>query len=115
MALVCTEFGPVLPSALKFKVAGVIVTTEQVYQSVSEYVESSLSAENAGWTHLGAVLAGVKTTPALRWANTLVVKTAVEHVFMKRYGPKEVAKPKTKVSLSTPKCRAGFPNRIPGC
>jgi glutaminyl-tRNA synthetase len=80
----------------------VVVTTEQVYSSVSAYVESN-SSDIAGWIHLTSVLSGVKNTPALRWASTLDVKTAVERVFTERYGPKEAAKPKARVSPSTGK------------
>ncbi|KAF8525313.1 glutaminyl-tRNA synthetase [Gautieria morchelliformis] len=74
---------------------GVDVTPEQVYSSVSDYVESN-SSDVAGWIHLTSVLSGVKNTPALRWASTLDVKTSVERVFTERYGPKEAAKPKAR-------------------
>ena len=76
-----------------------VVTPEQVHQSVADYVESNLSDLSAGWTHLSSVLSSVKNTPTLRWANTLDVKTAVERIFTEKFGPKEAAKPKTKVSF----------------
>ena len=76
-----------------------VVTPEQVYQCVADYVASNSSDLPGGWTHLSSVLTAVKNTPALRWANTLDVKTAVENVFTEKYGPKEAAKFKAKVSL----------------
>lgn len=80
-----------------------VITPEQVYQSVADYLEFNSSDPLAGWTNLSSVLSGVKNTPALRWANTLDVKTAVERVFVEKYGPKEAAKPKAKVSFLTGK------------
>ena len=38
----------------------------------------------------------MKNSPELRWANPLEVKTAVEKVFLDKFGPKETAKPKAK-------------------
>jgi glutaminyl-tRNA synthetase len=58
--------------------------------------------ENAvtGWPNLGSVISGVKGSPALRWANPLEVKNAVEKVFTETFGAKEAVKPKAKVSYS---------------
>lgn len=87
-----------VPYGLTFEAVGVVVTPEQVYQSVTDYVDSNVPAATAGWTHLSSVISSVKSTVALRWANTLDVKTAVERVFTERYGPKELSKSKAKVS-----------------
>jgi glutaminyl-tRNA synthetase len=52
----------------------------------------------SGWASLGAVIGGVKNIPALRWANPLDIKNAVERVFTQAFGAKEAAKPKAKVN-----------------
>jgi len=43
-------------------------------------------------------LSGVKGTPELRWASPLQIKNAVENAFVEKFGVKETAKPKEKVS-----------------
>lgn len=53
-----------------------------------------------GWANLSSVLSGVKGTPELRWASPLEIKDAVENVFTEKFGVKETAKPKGKVSES---------------
>ena len=70
------------------------VTPEQVFESVSDYLASNSAAS---WIDLSSVLAGVKSMPILRWANTFDVKTSVERAFTEKFGPKEVAKAKAKV------------------
>jgi Glutaminyl-tRNA synthetase, non-specific RNA binding region part 1 len=97
-----------IPCRLMFTVVGAVVTPEQVYQSVTDYVEANVSASTVGWTHLSSVLSGVKNVPALRWANTFDVKTAVEHVFTDRYGPKELVKLKAKVSIISHNCQTSL-------
>lgn len=51
-----------------------------------------------GWANLGATIGALKSTD-LRWANPLELRTAVESAFLEKFGPKETAKPKGKVSL----------------
>jgi glutaminyl-tRNA synthetase len=50
---------------------------------------------------MGAAITALRNTPALRWANPLEVKNAVEVALADRFGAKEMAKPKTKVRLAT--------------
>ena len=56
------------------------------------------SNEIAGWTGLGPVVSALKNSPELRWAAPLDVKNAVDKSFIAKFGPKESAKLKTKVS-----------------
>ncbi|KIJ70137.1 hypothetical protein HYDPIDRAFT_77500 [Hydnomerulius pinastri MD-312] len=72
---------------------GVVITTEQLDDSVKKYIQSNTAS---GWANLGAAISGVKNEPALRWANPLEVKQAVERVFTQTFGAKEAAKPKAK-------------------
>jgi len=67
---------------------------------------------------LSSVLSGVKGTTELRWASPLEVKDAVENAFTEKYGVKEAAKPKGKVSqfdvriiLQTTQLEAGTEER----
>jgi len=48
---------------------------------------------------MGAAITALRNTPALRWANPLEVKNAVESTLADRFGAKEAAKPKSKVRL----------------
>jgi len=75
---------------------GFVITFEQVYTIVSEYIKSSVKDVSLGWGNLSSVLSGVRSVPGLRWASTFDVKTAVERIFTETYGVKEVAKPKAK-------------------
>lgn len=72
---------------------GFSITSEELYDAVTSYIrENSVT----GWPNLGSVISGVKASPALRWANPLEVKNAVEKAFTETFGAKEAAKPKTK-------------------
>jgi hypothetical protein len=75
-------------------VTGFSITSEELYDAVTSYIR-----ENAvtGWPNLGSVISGVKASPALRWANPLEIKNAVEKAFTETFGAKETAKPKAKV------------------
>lgn len=68
-----------------------------MYAQVSNYISSSAVT---GWTNLSSVITGVKGTPELRWANPLELKNSVERVFTEKFGTKETAKPKGKVTLN---------------
>lgn len=72
---------------------GFSITSEELHDAVTSYIR-----ENAvtGWSNLGSVISGVKASPALRWANPLEVKNAVEKSFTEIFGAKETAKPKAK-------------------
>ncbi|KAI6130361.1 glutaminyl-tRNA synthetase [Pisolithus croceorrhizus] len=72
---------------------GFAITAVQLEDHVKRYMDAN-NASN--WSHLGAVIGGVKNVPALRWANPLDIKNAVERVFTEKFGPKEGAKPKPK-------------------
>lgn len=61
---------------------------------MKEYVTSSALA---GWNNLGQAIGGLKSTD-LRWASPLELKNAVEAAFLEKFGAKEAAKPKGKVS-----------------
>lgn len=68
---------------------------------MKEYVASSALA---GWNNLGQAIGGLKSTD-LRWASPLELKNAVEAAFLEKFGAKEAAKPKGKVSLNLlPSC-----------
>jgi glutaminyl-tRNA synthetase len=72
---------------------GFSITSEELYDAVMSYIrENSVT----GWPNLGSVISGVKASPALRWANPLEVKNAVEKAFTETFGAKEVAKSKAK-------------------
>ncbi|KAL4076149.1 glutaminyl-tRNA synthetase [Scleroderma citrinum] len=74
-------------------VVGFTITDVQLGQHVKEYIDAN-SVTN--WSHLGAVIGGIKNIPALRWANPLDVKNAVERIFTETFGAKETTKPKVK-------------------
>lgn len=75
---------------------GFSITPEALFNAVSEYVNSSAVT---GWANMGAAITALRNTPALRWANPLEVKKAVESTLADRFGAKEAAKPKSKVRL----------------
>ena len=66
-----------------------------MYALVEAHVASN---DIAGWTSLGPVVSALKNSPELRWAAPLDVKNAVDKAFIAKFGPKESAKSKTKVS-----------------
>lgn len=71
-------------------------------------VEAHVASNNiAGWPALGPVVSALKNSPELRWAAPLDVKNAVDKAFIAKFGPKESAKPKTKVS----RCSSSLVNR----
>jgi glutaminyl-tRNA synthetase len=74
---------------------GVNLTEEDIATLVESYLSSNVVA---GWSAVTSVLGTLKTTTNLRWANPLAVKTAVEHAFTEKFGTKESAKGKAKVS-----------------
>jgi hypothetical protein len=81
-------------SRCRSNVIGFSITSEELYDAVMSYIrENSVT----GWPNLGSVISGVKASPALRWANPLEVKNAVEKAFTETFGAKEVAKSKAKV------------------
>ena len=57
---------------------------------------------------MGAAITALRNTPALRWANTLEVKNAVESALADRFGAKEAAKPKGKVRPRHPRSGCGW-------
>jgi len=58
---------------------------------------------------MGAAITALRNTPALRWANPLEVKNAVESALADRFGAKEATKPKSKVRpLASPSFRVGL-------
>ena len=64
-----------------------------------EIVENYVNSNSvSGWANLGTVINALKATPELKWANPLEVKNAAEKVFVAKFGAKEAAKPKGKVS-----------------
>ncbi|PPQ65934.1 hypothetical protein CVT26_010696 [Gymnopilus dilepis] len=72
---------------------GFTISPEELYTQVESYVSTN---NISGWASLGPVISALKNSPELRWANPLEVKTAVEKVFLDKFGPKETAKPKAK-------------------
>jgi glutaminyl-tRNA synthetase len=71
------------------------IAPEELYALVEANVASN---DIAGWTGLGPVVSALKNSPELRWAAPLDVKNAVDKAFIAKFGPKESAKSKTKVS-----------------
>lgn len=78
---------------------GFAVTAAQLEEHVKQYMDAN---NTSTWSHLGVVIGGVKNIPALRWANPLDIKNAVERVFIEKFGPKEGAKPKPKKETTSP-------------
>ncbi|KAF4601983.1 hypothetical protein EYR40_005184 [Pleurotus pulmonarius] len=72
---------------------GFTITAEELLGHVNEYITSNAIA---GWDKLGSVITSIRNTPALRWANPLDIKNAVETAFNNTFGPKQAAKPKAK-------------------
>lgn len=72
------------------------ITAEEIGAKVSKYLASNTVL---GWTNLGAVISSIRSTPELRWASAVEVKNAVEKIFLEKFGPKESAKGKAKVSV----------------
>lgn len=69
-------------------------------QEINSIVENYITSNNVlGWSSLGPVISALKGTPELKWANPLDVKKASDKVFLAKFGPKEAAKAKGKVSL----------------
>lgn len=68
----------------------------EIYDQVTKHIVANAVA---GWASLGASISALKNTPELRWANPLETKNAVEKAFTDKFGAKETAKPKGKVSL----------------
>jgi glutaminyl-tRNA synthetase len=66
-----------------------------MYAQVTRYITSN---GVTGWANLSSVITGVKGTPELRWASPLELKNSVERVFTEKFGAKETAKLKGKVS-----------------
>ena len=77
--------------------SGFTITPAEIAAQVSSYITT---AAVTSWANLGAVIGGLKTSPELRWASPLDVKNAVEAAFTEKFGAKEAAKPKGKVSTS---------------
>ncbi|KAJ7094594.1 glutamine-tRNA ligase [Mycena belliarum] len=72
---------------------GFSISAAELYEQIAEYTTSTAIV---GWASLGQVISGAKNIPALRWANTLEVKNAVEKVFNDKFGAKVAAQPKGK-------------------
>ena len=77
-------------------ISGFSITPEELYNRISEFVASSAFA---GWDQLNAAISGAKGLRELRWASPVELKTTVEKVFTEKFGAKEAAKPKSKVSV----------------
>ena len=71
------------------------IAPEELYALVEAHVASN---DIPGWSGLGPVVSALKNSPELRWAAPLDVKNAVDKAFIAKFGPKESAKSKTKVS-----------------
>lgn len=96
-------------SRCQLNVTGFSITSEELHDAVTNYIR-----ENAvtGWPNLGSVISGLKASPALRWANPLEVKNAVEKAFTEIFGAKETTKPKAKVYYI--RCHPRLLSLIPG-
>ncbi|VDB85344.1 unnamed protein product [Peniophora sp. CBMAI 1063] len=73
---------------------GFTITPEELYSSVTGYLQTNAVA---GWANMNQVIGALKGTD-LRWANALELKSTVERAFTEAFGQKEAAKPKTKES-----------------
>ncbi|KAG9218892.1 hypothetical protein CCMSSC00406_0000994 [Pleurotus cornucopiae] len=82
---------------------GFTITSEELLVQVNEYITSNAIA---GWDKLGSVITSIRNSPALRWANPLDIKNAVETAFNDAFGPKQAAKPKTKEPKESPAASA---------
>ena len=79
------------------------IAPEELYALVEAHVASN---DIAGWSGLGPVVSALKNSPELRWAAPLDVKNAVDKAFIAKFGPKESAKSKTKVSRYSSRSRS---------
>src|SRR6266545_819827 len=95
VALVCYLL--YLSSSLLTIRSGISITPDEIYANVENYISSN---NISGWASLGPVISALKATPQLRWANPLEVKNATDRVFVAKFGPKEGAKAKGKVSCN---------------
>ncbi|KAG8982735.1 hypothetical protein FRB90_006592, partial [Tulasnella sp. 427] len=87
---------------------GVELSSEQVGESVRSHFEAHPAD---GWPSLMAFINSAKSTPSLRWAPPLEVKTSVEKLFTERFGPKETgAKGKAKEPKAPTKVVAAAPS-----
>ena len=76
---------------------GFSITSEEIDTHVSEHVAS---APISGWANLSSTINQLKSTSALRWANPLELKAAVEREFTKVFGEKSAAAAKAKVCFT---------------
>ncbi|KDR83953.1 hypothetical protein GALMADRAFT_55864 [Galerina marginata CBS 339.88] len=81
---------------------GFTISPEELYSHVETYVAANTIT---GWASLGSVVSALKNTLYLRWASPLEVKTTVDKVFLDKFGPKEAAKAKGKVSKPVAKSK----------
>jgi glutaminyl-tRNA synthetase len=69
---------------------------EELQRRVADYVAG---ADVSGWANLSSIIGSLKTSPELRWANPLELKTTVEEVFTQLFGEKTAIKAKGAVSI----------------
>ncbi|KAN0064519.1 Glutaminyl-tRNA synthetase [Thecaphora frezii] len=76
----------------------VTITPEQCRAAVDAYIAANQADIDAveGWPKLSGILAGVKLTPEMRWANAIDIKNAVEAALLEKYGPKKAPASKEK-------------------
>lgn len=77
---------------------GVVVTPEQCRETVARHMGARSEELDAagGWPKMSAVMADARGDPAMRWANMVDIKTAVESALTERYGPRSAQAPKKK-------------------
>lgn len=88
---------------------GFTITPEELRTKVNDFL--SAQGANATWDKYSALIAGVRTDPELRWANTLEVKNVVEAILTKKFGPKPAAAPKGKAAKE-PKASASTSKEV---
>lgn len=88
---------------LSISSTGVSVSPQDAEMAVKSYMDkNSAMMEEQKWAALSSVMTAMRADPALRWANPLDIKNAVEKSLEASYGPKGKQAPPTK-SVKEPK------------
>ncbi|UZJ54985.1 hypothetical protein CBS101457_004305 [Exobasidium rhododendri] len=78
---------------------GVSVSALDVQRAVSSYMKiNSASIDEQRWSALSSIMVAMRSDPALRWANPLDIKNAVEKSLETLYGPKSQQAPPAKAA-----------------
>ena len=87
---------------------GVVVTPELCKDKVLAYLDAHNDeiSSTGGWPKMSAIMTAVRADPALRWANAVDIKTAVESLLTERFGPRSAAPKKKAAPAAGPAAQA---------